>query len=61
MPLLDKLALAGIVFVFVSFGLLMATVCWLDGKDERLRRRQERNALPAKTVAAMHPSAAVHN
>lgn len=42
MSLAEKIYLAMIVFMFVAFMVLMATLCWLDGKEDRIQRRRER-------------------
>jgi hypothetical protein len=42
MSLGEKLYLAGILFLFASFMVLMGTLCWLDARDERIKRRREK-------------------
>ncbi len=57
----EKIYLAGVLFAFGSFMVLMLTLTWLDGKDQRIARRRAkaRQASPAKneafvTGAALH-------
>ena len=61
----EKIYLAGVLFAFGSFMVLMSTLCWLDARDERIQRRREKakQAAPAKdeafvTGAAVHHKAA---
>ena len=41
MSLGEKIYLAGVLFIFASFMVLMGTLCWLDAKNERIKRRRE--------------------
>ena len=61
----EKIYLAGVLFAFGSFMVLMGTLSWLDARDERIKRRREKanKALPGKeeafvTGAAVHHKAA---
>lgn len=40
MSLGEKLYLAMVVSLFLSFIVLMGTLCWLDGKNARTERRR---------------------
>jgi hypothetical protein len=63
----EKLYLGMIVSLFIAFIVLFATLCWLDAKDERIKRRQDRKAAfaaqraPATRRAAGHPKTAFHS
>lgn len=57
----EKLYLAGVLFAFGSFIVLMGTLCWLDARDDRIKPRRER----AKQASSSRPgtfigAAAVH-
>lgn len=61
----EKIYLAGVLFAFGSFMVLMGTLSWLDARDDRIQRRREEanKALHAKdeafiTGAAVHHKAA---
>lgn len=43
----EKVYLAGVVFAFGSFMVLMATLTWLDGRDERILRSREKAKQPS--------------
>lgn len=47
MSLAEKLYLVLVVSMFVSFGVLLATLSWLDSKEEKAARWNERK----KTLA----------
>ena len=42
MSLGEKLYLAGILFLFASFMVVVGTLSWLDARDERINRRREK-------------------
>jgi hypothetical protein len=47
----EEIYLAGVLFAFGSFMVLMLTLTWLDGKEQRIQRRREK---------AKHASSAKH-
>jgi hypothetical protein len=63
----EKLYLVMIVSLFVSFIVLFATLCWLDAKEEKIRRWQDRKAVlaiqraQATARAAAPPKTAFHS
>jgi hypothetical protein len=63
----EKLYLVVIVSLFIAFIVLFGTLCWLDAKDERIKRRQARKAAfvtqraPATARAADRPKTAFHS
>jgi hypothetical protein len=63
----EKLYLVMIVLTFSSFIVLFATLSWLDAKDEKIKRRQDRKAAfvtqrpQATAQAANHPKTAFHS
>jgi hypothetical protein len=63
----EKLYLVMIVSLFISFIVLLATLCWLDAKEEKIRRWQDRKAVlatqrvQAATRAAAPPKTAFHS
>jgi hypothetical protein len=38
----EKIYLAGVLVVFATFIVIMGPLAWLDGRDERIKRRRER-------------------
>ena len=58
----EKIYLAGVLFAFGSFIVMMATLSWLDARDERIKRRREKakQASPVKHEAFV-VGAAVHH
>ena len=42
MSLGEKLYLAVVMTMFVSFAVLMLTLCWLDAREGKVRRKQVR-------------------
>jgi uncharacterized membrane protein YcaP (DUF421 family) len=67
MSLGEKLYLVMIVSLFISFIMLVATLSWLDAKEEKVRRWQDRKAVLATqraqvtTRAAAPPKTAFHS
>jgi hypothetical protein len=58
----EKVYLAGVLFAFGSFMVMMATLCWLDARDERIKRRREAaSQTPAAKHEAFVTGAAVHH
>jgi hypothetical protein len=63
----EKLYLVVIASLFISFIVLFATLCWLDAKDEKIKRWQDRKAAlatqRAQTTAraAAAPKTAFHS
>jgi len=41
MSIEEKIYLAGVLVVFATFMIMMGSLTWLDGKDERIKRRRE--------------------
>ena len=58
----EKVYLAGVLFAFGSFIVLMGTLSWLDAQDQRIKRRREKakQSSPAKHEAFI-TSAVVHH
>ena len=61
----EKIYLAGVLFAFGSFMVLMGALSWLDAKEDRIKRRREKanKTSPAKdeafiTGATVHHKAA---
>jgi len=42
MSIEEKIYLAGVLVVFATFMLILGPLSWLDGRDERIKRRQEK-------------------
>ena len=42
MSIEEKIYLAGVLVVFATFILIMGPLSWLDGRDERIKRRREK-------------------
>jgi hypothetical protein len=59
MSLAEKMYLSMVLFVFLSFMVLMATMCWLDGKDDRIGRRRLRTKAIASKPDRFSTSSAV--
>jgi len=38
----ENIYLAGVLFLFASFIVMLGTLSWLDAKDARLQRRREK-------------------
>jgi hypothetical protein len=63
----EKLYLVVIVSMFISFIVLFATLCWLDAKDEKIKRWHDRKAAlatqrtQATARAAAPPKTAFHS
>jgi hypothetical protein len=63
----EKLYLVVIASLFISFIVLFATLCWLDAKEEKIKRWQDRKAFLAAqraqtaTRAAAPPKTAFHS
>jgi hypothetical protein len=56
----EKLYLAMVVSLFMSFIVLMGTLCWLDGKDARIeRRRAHAKSATAKNLGRFPSGGAV--
>jgi high-affinity Fe2+/Pb2+ permease len=60
MSLGEKLYLTMILVLFLSFGLLMASLCWLDAIEDKAQRRRERRAAE-RPRAGSHGNAAVYH
>jgi len=58
----EKVYLAGVLFAFGSFIVMMGTLSWLDARDERIKSRREKakQASPVKHEAFV-TGAAVHH
>ena len=41
MKIEEKIYLAGVLVVFATFMIMMGSLSWLDGRDERIKRRRE--------------------
>lgn len=55
----EKIYLAVVVSMFVSFAIMMVTLCALDARDEKLKRwRERKNSLEAQRTKAVHHAAA---
>lgn len=67
MTLGENLYLVMIVVLFSSFMVLLATLSWLDAKDEEIKRRRAHKAAfvtqrpPATGRTANHPKTAFHS
>jgi len=62
MSLGEKLYLAGILFLFASFMVVVGTLSWLDARDERIKRRREKaNQIPSPKPEAFITGAAAHH
>jgi hypothetical protein len=47
----EKIYLAGVLVVFATFMLILGPLSWLDGRDERIKRRREKTAQRSKDQA----------
>ena len=61
MSLGEKLYLAVVVSTFASFIVLMGTLSWLDGREDKVRRKQTRDkALDNRQVGSVAEQAGAH-
>ncbi len=57
----EKVYLAGVLFAFASFMVLMGTLSWLDARDTRIQRRREKISQESKKPGAFVTGAAAHH
>ena len=61
MSLGEKLYLAVVMAMFVSFAVLMVTLCWLDAREDKMRRKQIRTeALDNRQAGGFAKQACAH-
>ncbi len=61
MSLGEKLYLTVVMTMFVSFAILMATLCWLDAREDKIRRKQARTeALDNRQAGGFAKQAGAH-